>query len=407
MTRALFVSHTAELGGAELFMQDLLLAGEPGWRGAFLSAGPAADALRSLGHPPITLTAGKAMLAIRRNASVVSILAGLGDVIRVASDLAYHLDTADVVCANSQKALFVCAIAAALARKPLVWVLHDIITDPAFSTTNRRAALFFTRHFAELVVVNSRATGDAFVAAGGQREKLRIVHNGFNTVKRPTRDPTGGRLLRATLGFNHQPLVGLFGRLSPWKGQHVLLDALVRVPQLQAVIVGAALFADDGHEAQLRAQCTRLGLDDRVRFLGFRSDVPELMAAVDVVVHASTAPEPFGRVVVEGLLAGRPVIATHGGGVSEIITHGHTGLLVPPDDPAALADTLTTLLADPTTMARLALVGHRDATHRFTLDAMARQMAAVLDDVSLRHAATRRPEPLPARQVDSAARAGE
>jgi len=170
--------------------------------------------------------------------------------------------------------------------------------------------------------------------------------------------------------------------LSEWKGQHVFLDALAAMEGVQAVIVGGALFGQEAYEARIREQASRLGLDGRVRFLGFRSDVPELMASMDVVAHTSIVAEPFGRVVVEAMMCGRPVVATRGGGVTEIIRDGETGLLVPPGDAAALAGALGTILSDPALAQRLGQSGRDDVSDRFSLEETCRSVSALLTEAA-------------------------
>lgn len=382
MTSALFVSHTGEKGGAELFLADLVKAGPHSWRACFLSGGATAEDLAEAGRPPVMLSAGEKMLSIRRNSSFGALARGAADVMAVAWQLSREAKHFDVICANSQKALFVCALAAKLSRRPLVWILHDIVTDPAFSATNRRASLAFARLFARLVAVNSEETGRAFIEAGGEADKVRIVYNGFDPAKAKLHDAGMAARLRAELGLGPQPLVGLFGRLSEWKGQHVFLDALAAMEGVQAVIVGGALFGQEAYEARIREQASRLGLDDRVRFLGFRSDVPELMASMDVVAHTSIVAEPFGRVVVEAMMCGRPVVATRGGGVTEIIRDGETGLLVPPGDASALAAALGTILSDPALSQRLGQSGREDVSGRFSLEETCRSVSALLTDAA-------------------------
>ncbi|MEW9525607.1 glycosyltransferase family 4 protein [Agrobacterium radiobacter] len=382
MTSALFVSHTGEKGGAELFLADLVKGGPHSWRACFLSGGAAADDLADAGRPPVMLSAGEKMLSIRRNASFGALLRGAADVMAVAWQLSREARHYDVICANSQKALFVCALAAKLSRRPLVWILHDIVTDPAFSATNRRASLAFARLFARLVAVNSEETGRAFIEAGGEANKVRIVYNGFDPARAKVYEPGTAARLRAELGFGPQPLVGLFGRLSEWKGQHVFLDAIAAMEGVQAVIVGGALFGQEAYEARIREQASSLGLDGRVRFLGFRSDVPELMAAMDAVAHTSIVAEPFGRVVVEAMMCGRPVVATRGGGVTEIIRDGETGLLVPPGEPSALAAALGRVLSDPALAERLAQKGREDVSQRFSLEETCRSVSALLEEAA-------------------------
>ncbi|MCZ7450149.1 glycosyltransferase family 4 protein [Agrobacterium rhizogenes] len=382
MTSALFVSHTGEKGGAELFLADLVKAGPHSWRACFLSGGANAEDLAEAGRPPVMLSAGEKMLSIRRNSSFGALARGAADVMAVAWQLSREARHFDVICANSQKALFVCALAAKLSRRPLVWILHDIVTDPAFSATNRRASLAFARLFARLVAVNSEETGRAFVEAGGEADKVRIVYNGFDPAKAKLHDAGMAARLRAELGLGPQALVGLFGRLSEWKGQHVFLDALATMEGVQAVIVGGALFGQEAYEARIREQASRLGLDGRVRFLGFRSDVPELMASMDVVAHTSIVAEPFGRVVVEAMMCGRPVVATRGGGVTEIIRDGETGLLVPPGDASALAAALGAILSDPALAQRLGQSGREDVSDRFSLEKTCRSVSALLTEAA-------------------------
>ena len=382
MTSALFVSHTGEKGGAELFLADLVKAGPHSWRACFLSGGATAGDLAEGGRPPVMLSAGEKMLSIRRNSSFGALARGAADVMAVAWQLSREAKHFDVICANSQKALFVCALAAKLSRRPLVWILHDIVTDTAFSATNRRASLAFARIFARLVAVNSEETGRAFIEAGGEADKVRIVYNGFDPAKAKLHDAGMAARLRAELGLGPQPLVGLFGRLSEWKGQHVFLDALAAMEGVQAVIVGGALFGQEAYEARIREQASRLGLDGRVRFLGFRSDVPELMASMDVVAHTSIVAEPFGRVVVEAMMCGRPVVATRGGGVTEIIRDGETGLLVPPGDASALAAALGTILSDPALAQRLGQSGREDVSDRFSLQETCRSVSALLTEAA-------------------------
>lgn len=382
MTSALFVSHTGEKGGAELFLTDLVKAGPYSWRACFLSGGAAADDLIDAGRTPVMLSAGEKMLSIRRDASFGALLRGAADVVAVAWQLSREARRYDVICANSQKALFVCALAATFSRRPLVWILHDIVTDPAFSAANRRASLAFARLFARLVAVNSEETGRAFIEAGGEADKVRIVYNGFDPAKARIYEPGAAARLRAELGLGPQPLVGLFGRLSEWKGQHVFLDAIAAMEGVQAVIVGGALFGQEAYEARIREQAFRLGLEGRVRFLGFRPDVPELMAAMDVVAHTSIVAEPFGRVVVEAMMCGRPVVATRGGGVTEIIRDGETGLLVPPGNASALAAAIGRILSQPALAERLARKGREDVSQRFSLEETCRSVSALLTEAA-------------------------
>jgi glycosyltransferase involved in cell wall biosynthesis len=146
-------------------------------------------------------------------------------------------------------------------------------------------------------------------------------------------------------------LVAMVGNLRPWKGQHIAIEALAGMPasrrrEIQLLIIGSSNAADAAYEQDLLARVESAGLKDQVRFLGHRTDVPDLMAASDVVLHASTEPEPFGLVVVEGMALGRPVVASSIGGPLEILDN-KTGLMFSPARPDDLARHLSMLVAKP------------------------------------------------------------
>src|SRR6185437_10517970 len=169
---------------------------------------------------------------------------------------------------------------------------------------------------------------------------IRLLYNG--TPQR-TVSPDDARAARAELGATEDEVViGSFGRLQRWKGQDVFIAA------------GGATFGFEADYAEgLKTAAAVPELEGRVTFTGFRTDVARLMAACDVVCHTSRVPEPFGLVIVEAMALGRAVIATAGGGPSEIISSPQEGVLIAPDDPRALAATMRELIDDPDRRARL------------------------------------------------------
>jgi glycosyltransferase involved in cell wall biosynthesis len=178
----------------------------------------------------------------------------------------------------------------------------------------------------------------------------------------------------------------MFGRIAPWKGQHVFVEALAllvqQYPTVHGLIAGAAE-GDSGaaYALEVQAAIDALGLAGRLHMLGFRADVPDLLAAVDCVAHCSVAPEPFGRVIIEGMAAGRPVVAAAAGGALEIIADGVDGLLTPPGDVRALAQALGRLLADPAEAARLGQAGRATVAQRYQAAAHAQAVQAFYERV--------------------------
>jgi glycosyltransferase involved in cell wall biosynthesis len=271
----------------------------------------------------------------------------------------------DLIYANTQKALVVGALASFLSRRPLVYHLHDILSTDHFSQSNRRLAVTLANRFASLVIANSQASQAAFLEAGGRSDITHVVYNGFEPEGYQS-DPSNISQLKKQLELDGRFIVGHFSRLSPWKGQHILIEALAHCPEdIIAMLVGDALFGEQEYVQQLHKRVAELGLEERVRFLGFRSDIPQLMAVCDLVAHTSTAPEPFGRVIVEAMLCGRPVVATGSGGAVEIVEPGINGFLVPPGEPQQLAEVITTCRNQPEHTATIAQYARDTATQRF------------------------------------------
>ncbi len=378
--RILALDHVGVLGGAELSMLDIVSGLGDDVTVRLFVDGPFREALEHRRVDVAVLPMG-ALAAVKKESLAPSPRAVLA-AWRMAGVVAQEAASARVLYANSQKAFIVAALAGRRSRRPVVWHLRDLLGAPHFSALNTRAAVLMANWGAARVITNSQATADAFVAAGGRRQLVRVVHNGVDAAAFDAVSDDAARAVRAQLAPGAAYVLAVFGRLHAWKGQQVALDALAQLPaDCHLWVVGAPLFGEQAFEASLQAQAGRLGVASRVRFLGFRADIAALMRAADVVVHASTLPEPFGRVVVEGMLARRPVIATAAGGVTEIIADGTTGVLVPPGDAAALARAVAALRADPVRASAIAEAGSVRARDAFGVAAMVRGVRAVLDEV--------------------------
>ena len=379
--RILALDHVGVLGGAELSMLDVVSALGDDVSVRLFADGPFRVALERGGVDVRVMPMG-ALGAVKKQSWLPSPTA-LVAAWRLSGEVAREAAAARLLYANSQKSFVVAALAARRAARPVVWHLRDLMGPPHFSAANTRGAVLLANWFATRVIANSQATADAFIAAGGKRRLVRVVHNGISSVPFDAVTESTARELRANLSPGAACVMAVFGRLSAWKGQQTAIEALAQLPAACHLwIAGAPLFGEEAFEASLRRQAEQRGVADRVRFLGFRDDIPVVMRAVDVIVHASTLPEPFGRVVVEGMLARKPVIATDAGGVREILQHGETGVLVPLGDAAAIARAVTELRADPPRAARIAAAGAARARAEFSVEAMVRGVRAVLDEAA-------------------------
>ncbi len=375
----LFVDQSGQLGGAEFSLMPLAATWGARREVLLLSDGPFRHRLESLGVP-VSLACEASVSGIRKDTLRLRWLGALPGIVRQVRAIARHAAPYDILFLNTQKALVLGALGKPLHRKRIVWYLHDIMSSEHFGPLQRLVVRWLTRHAVDHVIANSRASAASLVAlAHCAPEDVPVVHNGVDLDEFSCADAPDMVGLRRCFGLPQNVyLAGLFGRLAPWKGQHIALEALARMPDLHLVLVGSALFGEQEYVKSLHSQAARLGVENRLIFAGFRDDMPAWMKAVDVILHTSTEPEPFGRVIIEGMAAGRPVIAAAAGGVTEIVDHGRNGWLVPPGDPAALAIAIETLRRAPELAQDIAVRAQDDAARRFSVHAYLNRMTGAI-----------------------------
>ena len=381
MKKILFIDHTAVLGGAELSLLDLASAYSQTSKVLLFKDGPLRHRLETAGVEVKTTEASQTLLDLRTSEGLNSSLSMIPELWDLAGAIAREAEGYDLILANSQKAFITAALSSLRGSPAVCWHLRDILTAKHFSRVNRRVAVFMANRFASKVLVNSHATGKAFVAAGGKRKLLSVVYNGFESQKFDAVAIEDQKEVRDRLGIGDAPLVGLFSRLSYWKGQHILLEAIRELPQVHAILVGEALFGEQDYVSELKTLAELPELAGRVHWLGFQDDIPTLMKACDIVVHTSTEPEPFGRVIVEGQLARRPVIASAAGGALELIEDGVNGYLFPLEDTIALRQLIDKLISDRALAKSFGEKGYDDAKTNFAIDIILETFAKAIVSV--------------------------
>jgi glycosyltransferase involved in cell wall biosynthesis len=374
--RTLFLDQSGKLGGAELCLLDIAKGYRNDCLVGLFADGSFREQLEQHQIPVQVLTTEA--IRARKDSNLLQGLSSLKQLVPLIARVTRLSYSYDLIYANTQKALVVGAIASCLSRRPLVYHLHDIVSPEHFSSINRHLIITLANRFASLVIANSEASQKAFTAAGGRMELTEVIYNGF-TPESYSNHQSEALQLRQILQLDRQFIVGHFSRLSPWKGQHVLIEALMHCSEdVTAVFVGDALFGEQDYIVQLRHQVVKLGLEKRVHFLGFRSDIPQLMTACDLIAHTSTAAEPFGRVIVEGMLCQKPVVAAAAGGAVELIEPEQTGWLCPPNDPQKLAEIIMTCRNQPEQAAAIAQKARVEASQRFNLTTINQQIAQLL-----------------------------
>ncbi|TDV39101.1 glycosyltransferase involved in cell wall biosynthesis [Paraburkholderia caballeronis] len=382
--RVLAIDQSGVLGGAELSLLEVVKGLRARIDVVLFDDGPFREALDAAGAR-VEVLAANGLRHVRRDGGAaprLSMLTGIASLVRATRRRARD---ADVLYANTQRAMVIGVIAGKLARKPVVWHLRDIVSADHFGRVQRAVIKGCAKLGLAHVIANSEASASVFAALTNfDAKRIDVVHNGVDEAPFDALNGVSQAQLRERIGLPRDVfLVGAFSRLARWKGQHVLLEALLKERDVHAVFVGAPLFGEDAYDAELRAFVAAHGLADRVHFLGFRHDIAACMRAVDVVAHTSITPEPFGRVVVEGMLARRPVVASRDGGVTEIVEHGANGLLCKPGDADELAATIAALRADPALRERLGASGLETARRRFGKQRYVAAVERVLTDVAM------------------------
>ncbi|MEA5593505.1 glycosyltransferase family 4 protein [Rivularia sp. UHCC 0363] len=378
--KILFLDQSGKPGGAELCLIDIAKPYQNDCLVGLFADGSFKDLLEK-NHIPVKVLTSQA-IQVKKESSLSQGLASITQLAPLISKVIKIARNYDLIYANTQKALVVGAIASFFSNRPLVFHLHDILSPEHFSQTNRRISVTLANR-ASLVIVNSQASKKAFIEAGGKADKVEIVYNGFDPQNYISQE-SEVKQLREKLELDDKFVVGHFSRLAPWKGQHILIEAIAKCPpEVAVILVGDALFGEQDYVKQLHQQIDKLELQNRVKFLGFRHDIPLLMAACDLVAHTSTAPEPFGRVIVEAMLSGTPVVAAASGGAVELVEPGINGFLATPGNPQELTKVINTCLSDKQKTAAIAETARNTASQRFNVANIDRQIAQLLQELGI------------------------
>lgn len=356
-----------------------LCRGTPGASVLLLSHGPLEDLLALQGVVYKVLPLPSDVANVKRSSGIRASLNALPSILGFLRRLADRIREYDVVVPVSQKSFVLTILSRVFVRCPVIWYMNDLVSAEHFSKHLMRVMVFLANIGASHVIVNSQASRTSWLAAGGDADKCSVSYSGIDSSKvtQVSQDKVAAH--RASFAANDKFVCVMVGRIASWKGQHVLLEALRHLPDVRGVFVGEAMFGEEAYEKQLGELIAENGLHDQCVFLGHREDVLEIMTAADAIVHCSTAAEPFGRVIVEGMMVGRPVIASDCGGPREIIEDGESGLLTKPGDASELKAAIRRLVVDQELADRVSRIGKERAHALFDANAMVNHFHDVRD----------------------------
>jgi len=362
MLKVAYIDHTAKWSGGEVALFNILTnIGEQIHPLVILAEeGVLADRLREKGIDVRIIPLDESVRSRGRNAVNIGAPGAALKLLAYGRKLAPILkqEKVDCVHTNSLKSALYGAIAAKKAGVPLIWHIRDHIGAPYLKPVVAKVIRLLSRLLPNGVIANSHSTLNALELP--RTKKTLVVYSAFAKAigsgigKRDQRD------------FN----VLLVGRLAHWKGQHIVLEAAKKFKDDTRVkfwLAGDALFGEEEYKKQLVQTIEHNGLSN-VSLLGHVEDIQGLMSKADLLIHTSVTPEPFGQVIVEGMAAGLPVIASNEGGPVEIVIPGETGLLIQPGDPAILAESITWMLEHPEERSKMADNGMKRVKEHFVIE---------------------------------------
>jgi glycosyltransferase involved in cell wall biosynthesis len=255
------------------------------------------------------------------------------------------------------------ALAAFLAKVPCI--VHERGLNRAYTARDRALA----RRLA-LIIPMSAWIRDHMVERGVPGENIRVMYDGLDPDLVKVTTPAAELRQAWNIG-DHERVIGIVGNVREWKGQETVVRAMIEVarrfPNVVCFIVGNTTTADQAYLAKLKKIAADAGIERNLRFTGFQRDVPSFMNMMEVVIHASIAPEPFGMVVLEGMAQRKAVIGSRAGGVIEMVVEGETGFTFPPGDAQTLAARIGNLLEDPARAVRMGEAGYERLLREFTI----------------------------------------
>ncbi len=385
--KILFYNHTGKVSGAERVLL-MILAGLDRGRFDTVMLCPADGQLSLMAERAGVRTEGIQSLDARftmRPDRLAKYVASFARLIRAARAVVIH-EAPDVVHANSVRAALVMSAATLGLGLPVIWHVHDLLPRHPLSSFIRLVACIFRNN---RVIGVSQAVVQRFEGRLRRffRRRVTTIHNAVDKQRfRP--DPQSRNETRRELGLEGKIVIGIVGQLTPRKGQLELIEAFGEmsrsVPDTVLLVVGEPIFnRDEEYATTLEREAQRLGVANRIRFLGAREDVPGIMRALDLLVVNSSL-EPFGLTVIEAMASGTPVLATAVDGISEIVRHGENGWLIEARERRSLVEGLFTLVRDRQLRVALAESGGRDVIAHFSVQRFLNEIEAVYRDTRAR-----------------------
>ncbi|WP_380806589.1 glycosyltransferase [Shivajiella indica] len=283
----------------------------------------------------------------------------------------------DIIYSNTS-AVLVGAWLAYSTGKRHIFHLHEIIVSPFW--LGKFLGMLIQKTSDQVIVV-SQAVYDNWKDKI-EEKKLHLIYNGLDY----TPFLEGNKSIREQVAPPEKDKIwiGMIGRVSHWKGQGYFLDLAKilseKYSNIHFIIAGDAFPGTEHLLSEMQEKIRTLGLGERVSYLGFRSDVADLLQSLDIFVLPSILPDPLPTVILEAMASAIPVIATAHGGACEMVKEGETGLLIPWNDPQKAANQIGMLIENPSVRTAMGLAGRKRAMEMFSKESFQRKFIALYEN---------------------------
>jgi len=403
--KVVYLNPSGQLGGAEKVLLDILSslkATEPAFKPHLVVSadGPFVTKARGLGVPTTLLPFPSALARLGDGGAggpagrQIGFPALFGRMAKAGGAAALYLNrlrrelkrlAPDIIHTNGCK-MHLLGMWARPRRTPIVWHIHDYISArPLMANALPR----FAKRCAAVIAISNSVAEDIRSVCGQKTP----VHKIYNAIDLDRYSPDGEKNdLDALAGMPPADpgtiRVGMFATMARWKGHEIFLKALSLLPEesrVRGYIVGDALYQTDGSQysiPELRGKAEQLGIADKVGFTGFIEEPAAAMRTCDIIVHASTQPEPFGLVIIEAMACGRAVVVSQAGGAAELIVAGENALAHKPGDAAELAARISQLAANEVLRKSLGMAGQVTVDRRFNRARLGAEFARIYNAIA-------------------------
>lgn len=377
----LFLTHVGSPGGAEFKMIDFCESQKYQSTVVYFQNGLLKNILDKNNVRNFLLPIPDSLKSFKKDDGIKTIIRAVIPSLKMMRALAKKCKKYDVIVCMSQKSFILAVLTKPFVRKPIIWMMNDALTPEYFNKTIIKIINIFAKIFADKVILNSEYSLDAWNKNGLKKNNIYKIYPGtdFKNIDNKISDIENIQKLKLKYSSNQKPLIGIFGRITSWKGQDIFLNALAQIPEINGIIVGDALFGEEEYKNSLISLTHSLKIKDRITFTGHLDNIPSVMGACDIIVHCSTLPEPFGLVIVEALATKTPTIASNAGGAKEIIQQGITGLLTNIKDVESLKQAIQKYLDNPQIAKEMSKKANKYVRENFSKEKMIESFEIVIN----------------------------